>query len=407
MFCYDCEVRNSRWALWNNMDACVCTLKVAHNIMLGYGVTCTQHKVPTEEESMGALPVTLSDAITEFMTYRKTAGFRPNTLLINGRSLSVFLREVGNLQVRHLDARHGEQFQAYLMSRGYKPNTVNSHLTTLSAFTKWLRSRRYLAGGSDPCANIRAVKVMAEPRARVEPKDFAAFLDACATPLERVVVALGLYLFVRASEITAIRVKDVDLDSHEILVHVMKSQVVDIMPICQELDTELRRWLTWYGQDVRRPLEPDFFLVPQRRRRPLGNDGSGPGGGFLVERVHDNMVPDRALQRAHRYVQKPLHAFGVELRDGEGKSTMEGVHTLRRSGARALFDQMVDRGSYDGVLRYVSAMLHHKSTVMTEKYLGLDVDVKKRNDLLKGRLMFQTPATIILASGNVTNIREA
>jgi integrase len=291
------------------------------------------------------------------------------------------------------------------MGKGYKPNTVNCHLTTLSAFTKWLRSRHYLAGGSDPTANVRAIKAMQRPRTRISPEDFAGFLDACTTPHERIVVALGLYLFIRASEITSITVKDVDLDRQEVLVLVTKSQVVDIMPICQELDAELRRWLTWYTLDIERPLEPDFFLVPQRRRRPLGNTGAGPGGGFLVDRPHQNCVPDRRLQRAHRYVQKPLAAFGVELRDVEDKSKMEGVHTLRRSGARALFDQMVDQGSYDGVLRYVSAMLHHKSTVMTEHYLGLDVDVKKRNDLLKGRRMFSTPATIIEASGNITAMR--
>jgi len=356
---------------------------------------------------MAVLPVTLSDAIDEFMAYRKTAGFRPNTLLINARSLSMFLRQVGNVQIRHLDARHGEVFQAYLMGRGYKPNTVNSHLTTLSAFTKWLRSRRYLAGGSDPTANTRAIKVMQEPRTRVDPKDFGMFLNTCSTPHERIVVALGLYLFVRASEITAIRVKDVDLDAKEILIRVMKSQLVDPMPICQELDGELRRWLTWYGTDIQAPLEGEFFLVPQRRRRPLGNDGSGPGGGFLTVRDHHNCVPTGQLQRAHRYVQKPLLAFGVELRDGEGKSTMEGVHTLRRSGARALFDGMVDQGSYDGVLRYVSAMLHHKSTMMTEKYLGLDVDVKKRNDLIRGRLMFPSAAVIIEKSENIVKLREA
>ena len=68
---------------------------------------------------------------------------------------------------------------------------------------------------------------------------------------------------------------------------------------------------------------------------------------------------------------------------------------------------MVDAGSYDGILRYVSAMLHHKSTVMTERYLGLDVDVKKRNDLLKGRRMFTTPEAIIESSENITAIREA
>jgi integrase len=356
---------------------------------------------------MAGLPLTLSDAITEFLAYRKTAGFRPNTLTVNARSLSYFLREVGNLQVKHLDARHGEMFQAWVMGKGFKPNTVNSHLSCLSAFTKWCRSRRYLGGGADPTANTRAIRVMLEPRTRIDPKDFAAFLDVCSTPLERIVVALGLFLFIRSSEITALRVKDVDLDRQEILVHVMKSQLVDVMPICQELDTELRRWLTWYSMDIQSPLEGEYYLVPQRRRRPLGNDGSGPGGGFMVFRPHNNCVPDHQLQRAHRYVQKPLAAFGVDLRGDDGKSTMEGVHTLRRSGARALFDQMVDEGSYDGVLRYVAAMLHHKTTVMTERYLGLDVDVKKRNDLLKGRRMFQTPASIIETSDNITTIRGA
>jgi len=59
---------------------------------------------------MAVLPVTLSDAVEEFLAYRKTAGFRPNTILINARSLSIFLREVGNIQIRHLDARHGEEY---------------------------------------------------------------------------------------------------------------------------------------------------------------------------------------------------------------------------------------------------------------------------------------------------------
>ena len=67
---------------------------------------------------MAVSPVTLSDAIEEFLAYRKTAGFRTNTILINARGLSIFLREVGNVQIRHLDARHGEMFQAYLMGQG-------------------------------------------------------------------------------------------------------------------------------------------------------------------------------------------------------------------------------------------------------------------------------------------------
>lgn len=351
-------------------------------------------------------PPTLSDAITEFMQYRESAGFRPNTLIINERSLRLLLRELGNLQVRHLEPKHGEQFQSYLMGKGYKPNTINSHLTTLSAFSTWLRTRSY-GRGVNLTGTVRTVKVMKAERYRLEATDFAAFLDICSTPHERIVCALGLYLFVRASEITAIRVKDVRLDRKEIRVKMMKTQETDIMPICEELDLELRRWLTWYTNDIQAPLDDKFFLVPRRRRRPLGNDGSGPGGGFLIERLHHNCDPTHMLQRSHRYVQKPLEAFGVDMRDEEGKSTMEGVHTLRRSGARALFDQMVSAGNYDGVLRTVAAMLHHKSTVMTEHYLGLGLDEKTRNDLLKGRRMFSTPDTIIAASGNITRLQEA
>jgi integrase len=335
----------------------------------------------------------LSDAVTEFMSYRKSAGFRPNTLIVNKRSLSKFLAVIGNIQVRHLDAHHGEVFQTYLMGQGYKPNTVSVYLTSLAAFVKWLRSRRYIGGGSDPMANVRLPRAMVEPRQRILRADFDAFLDTCSKPYDRVVCALGLYLFLRASEIKALRLRDIDLDAGEILVHIEKTQQVDTMPISNELDKELRRWLEWYANDVQEPLNGDMYLVPRVRRPKLANDGSGPGGGFQVMRAHGNLRPHIPCSRPHRYVQRTLVAFGIKIRDADGKSLHEGVHTLRRSGARALFDELVDRGGYDGVLRLVAAMLHHKSTTMTERYLGLDVDVKKRNDLLRGQTMFAAPDT--------------
>jgi integrase len=285
------------------------------------------------------MTVTLSEAVEEFMAYRKSAGFAPNTLLINQRSLSRFLALVGNVQVRHLDARHGEQFQAALMAKGYKANTVNSYLTSLAAFVKWLRSRRYTGARSDIMANVR-----------------------------------------------------------------MKTKAVDVMPISYELDIELRRWLTWYAQDIDGPLKDDYWLVPTRRRPAMANDGSGPGGGYMVRREHGNCRPTVKGKRLHRYVQRAMVNFGMDIRDADGKSMMEGCHTLRRSGARALFDDLVERGGYDGVLRHVSAMLHHKSTLMTERYLGLDVDVKKRNDLIRGKKMYRTQRDMVEDSPNVTVI---
>ena len=55
-----------------------------------------------------------------------------------------------------------------------------------------------------------------------------------------------------------------------------------------------------------------------------------------------------------------------------------------------MFDELLERG-YDGALRQVQAMLHHKSSTMTEHYLGIDLDVKRRNEALRGRAMFTAP----------------
>lgn len=348
--------------------------------------------------------VLLSSAIDEFLRYRASAGFRPNTLKINERALRHFLGLVGNIQMGSLDAIHGERYQAYLMGKGYKPNTVSTHLTALAAFVKWARTRHYLGAGSDPMANVRAPRANPEPRFRLQRGEFDEFLDHCKTPYDRMVCALGLYLFLRASEIKAIKLKDIDLENGEILVRIEKTNQVDPMPITTELDRELRRYLKWYAEDLNGPFADEMYLVPRIKRPALANDGRGPGGGYAVLRRKGNAMPFTRSSTPHRYVQRTLVSYGIPIRDENGKSKHEGVHTLRRSGARALFDEMVERGNYDGVLRLVSAMLHHKTTTMTERYLGLDVDVKKRNDALKGQLMFTTQTRLIEQSENVTRL---
>ena len=79
----------------------------------------------------------------------------------------------------------------------------------------------------------------------------------------------------------------------------------------------------------------------------------------------------------------------------------EGGHTLRRSGARAYFDQLRSEG-YDSAMRDVQAMLGHASLTTTEIYLGLNLDRQRRNARLAGKQMFPGHT----ASANVIPIRQ-
>lgn len=326
----------------------------------------------------------LDDAIQDWCRARE-AQYSKNTVRAGDQWMRRFLACTGNIQVRSLDAHHGEMFVAYMVAKGYKPKSVNLGVAMVRSFCKWARSRRLMAAATDPLATVRAMKDEDKPRRRVPVRDFPRLLDACDHPQSRVIVALGLYLFLRSSEIVALTLEDVDLDEGEIRVFQPKTKRWDVMPICAELDTELRAWLTFYAQDSG-PLRTSFRLVPARRKGQIGEDYEGPV-----------MNPGRAMSNTSLKIHDALRGIGWQVTGDDG----EGVHTLRRSGARALFDDLVEREgrARDAALRIVAAMLHHKSITQTEHYLGLDADRERRDVILKGERMFR-----VNEEGNVVSL---
>ena len=334
----------------------------------------------------------LSDSIEEYLSYRRSTGYANNTTRVEQQALDLLLVTCGNIQVRSLDSRHGEMFVVAMTTKGLKPVTTNLYRGVFRRFCKWASMKRYLPGTANPLGTTRNLTVTPKPRRRVPRRDFGRLLDACQHPQQRIIVALGLYLFLRQSEICALDVDKVNLDEGEIMVYRAKTKRWTPMPICTELDRELRRWLTWYANDAAikyGPLQAHWPLVPPRRVSQLKNDGTGKCGGYPALPDHGQVNPLRRASQIQGKAKDALKAIGWEVEPGD----REGLHTLRRSGARALFDELVETGEVrDGVLRIVSSMLDHRSAQTTEGYLGLEADREKVAALLKGRTMFQTTA---------------
>lgn len=339
----------------------------------------------------------LSEGIVEYQTFRTSQRYAKSTVRTERQALDLLLSEIGNIQLKHLDARHGEAFVAALLSKGLKPGTVNLYRGAFRRFCAWCNTRRYLPGGSNPLGTTRNLADHAPPKRRLPVADFPRLLDATEHPQERIIVALGLYLFLRASEVSFVDVEHVKLDEGEILVFQPKTGRWDPMPISLELDAELRRWLTWYAQDaapVHGALMPHWPLVPARRRSQLWNDGSGKNGGRPVLPRYGQMNPLSRSSQIHGKVQKALRAIGWEVSPDD----REGVHTLRRSGARALYETLVagDHEARDEAVGMVQAMLHHKTRAQTEHYIGLEAAREKRDKVFRGRQMFPTSADNVI-----------
>jgi integrase len=335
---------------------------------------------------------TLSEVLDLYAEHRRAKGVAPLTRRNEMSTLRNMLAHMGNLKMKSIRARH---LDLYLIARGdqIQPSTYNHELSQIKVFFKWCERRRMLGPEGNPATEQGNKHFVPRARLRIKVFEFDRLLDLAPHPTDRIVFALGIYTMLRQGDIRRLRVGHVDLDNGYLHTVIGKTSQLDDKPISTELDKELRTWLTWYTSHLGRPLASTDFLVPAKSRPRYVK------GGVQTEMRLDSTRP---MAAPHRAIHRILQLGGYDLRDPEtGRSNSEGVHTLRRSAARALFDKLSEEG-YDGALKVVQSMLNHANASMTERYLGLEVDRVKRDDLFRGKSMYASPQAL----ENVTPLRK-
>lgn len=326
----------------------------------------------------------LSDSIDDYLVLRSSQDFSKRTLINERGVLKRFLLVNGNIWTHQIEARHATR---YFEDAGKtrSPRSLQLDHTVLGQFFDWARKTKRLPLDMDPMIGRRRPKTRHKERDRIHVSKFPHLLDVAEAqdPRNRAVVAILMYTLIRDQEAADLRIGDVDLDAGYLHVRITKSHTEDSMPISLELDSELRRWLTTYAAEARRPLKPSDYLLPRRQ-----------SAGLVKDENNDRIIghemfydPERPIARVGRVAASVLVDFGWEMRDHQGKAKMEGAHTIRRSGARALFDRLAAE-SFDHSLRIVQSMLHHASVTQTEHYIGVTADRRSRDELIRGRAMF-------------------
>lgn len=326
--------------------------------------------------------VTLLEGLEEYVKHCRARGLSESSLRIQRTAVRALWAAVGDVRLRSVTSRHIDEMFAL---NDWEQSTKNLRISNLKAFFEWARYRRYLPHDVDPMFGYRTRAVPEKPRTRIPLQEWPRLFDACETTFEEAVFATGLYLFLRASEQQGIQFQHVHLEDAEIEVYRVKTRTWDTMPISYELAGYLRQHMAWLSEYA--PTNPETYLFPIRTKQLL-RDQQGrliPGTGRLDF--------TRPFNSPHRTVQRVLERAGYPTK-------WEGEHTLRRSGARAYFDELSNDG-YDRALRRVQSMLGHRNSIMTEVYLGLDVDRRERNTALRGKPMFKSTGANVVSIGKV------
>lgn len=334
----------------------------------------------------------LHEAVEDYLRYRK-AKYSATTVANESYVLRRFAAWVGDIQLRHLRAervadwfygKHGLMDRHVTRDGVHRepitPSTHNFYRSRLASFFRFALWRGWIK--DDLLREVDPMRAPKRQRLQPPPHRLLALLEEAENDRDRAYLATAMFTGLRTSEITRMRVGDVNLAGGVIAIVRSKSDEEDVANITVELDQELRTWFRSYAVSLARPLDAEDFLFP-------GRQGSrfvyrkGESGTLVKTRTKARWLPQRAMTHAERVVQAALAALGYPTKG-------EGTHTLRRASARAFFDSMADDVGYDAALRTVSAFLGHASSATTEGYLGLSSEKKRRDQALRGKPFLST-----------------
>jgi len=354
------------------------------------------------------MKITLQQAADDWQFHRKAQGIAANTIRTEQQIVRRFITINGNILVGNVTYRHVD---AHLTAAG-KTRSRNSLVLdhgALRRFFGWCVATNKAPQKFNPMGVSRPPRREKKERRRLPVAQFGQLLDAAPTGRDRATIALGLYLFLRGGEITSLRIGDLNLQEREVLVTVHKTGQQDLMPVSTELAREMARWLTAYTKDVGTSTLDDSWFLVQGKTQPYWRHDVDQGSYQQVAAL----IPTKQYRTPAVPVQNALVAIGWmedtarPYQPGRhGVGSQEGVHTLRRSGARALFDRLRNEG-YDGALRTCQAMLHHSSSLQTEHYIGLTLDRWHRNTLIKGEAMYPVGENVVSLSDGTQEDRDS
>jgi integrase len=312
----------------------------------------------------------LSEALEEYLAIR-ASHVAASTLRDNRYLLARFVREIGDRPVEEVTNRLVEPWFSSAATAAQSAHSYNNNRSRINVFFGFCSRRGWLVG--NPLGEIGHRRVIGRHRLRLTGDQLRLLYESAPVPRDRGMLALSVCTGMRASDLVALRVGDVNLALGTVRVSYLKTGQVDRLPLALEANVELRRWLVEYARRMSmrgRRLMPDFVLFPPADQTREYHHG--------IRETYGAPIPDRPLTHSARIAQDALRAIGFDIEPGEG------FHTIRRSVGRLVFDQASAHG-HDAALRLTASLLGHATTASTERYLGLSIDRVKRDEFIRGR----------------------
>ena len=265
----------------------------------------------------------------------------------------------------------------------------NNRLEAGRQFLAWAERAKMLRPGLDAediLDGYKSRKATRRPKYYIPSTDFPRALDIAGArdPRERAVIAFLLGTLARDSEAKMTTLKHLDLKGGGVELYREKRGRWTVTGINPDLADEMELWGNLYAAEMDYPnfealraAHPDWQLLPPRTSWNMGSA----------------LIPTKAPTTLPRVVKRVLTGLGVTETEHSSSTQHvgEGVHTIRRSGARALYEHLLLVVNHESALSMVQAMLDHENPMITMTYIGVDWHKDQLNNWLRTNRMYATP----------------
>lgn len=342
------------------------------------------------------------EAIQAFQDELASSGLAASTVYDQGRFVKRFGRVCADvardrgkrspLQVGEIDAA---VISAYFATCKGRQGNRNQMTICLRKFLKWCELGRVLPAGETDrlLANRKYRKAERLPKHYVPVEQFPLLIESAERhPSDRAVMALALFTLCRSGEIADLRMKDIDLAENTIRVYREKRKRWTDIGITPELHWELTKWLGHMADELGyasiyhlMTTQPEWRVIP--RLQPVHERNAQ--GRYVVDGTAYEMDPLNRQRHLERIVKRGLDVTGAQTADGRVvRHFGEGMHTIRRSGARAMLKHLSEALGNDRALVQVMTMLDHENTQITLAYIGMNEERDQLNGWLRGNSMY-------------------
>ncbi len=211
----------------------------------------------------------LNALVSAFLLDRKAQNLTPRTVTFYGERLGVFCAFCVSQGIQDISEVTPDVLRAWLLNLAetHNPGGVLTFYRTLRAFLRWYQSEFDPPGWRNPIEKVRPPKNPLEPLEPIPAETLRALLSACkgetfTAARDRAVILCLFDTGVRAGELLALNVEDVDALTGSVLVRQGKGRKPRTVYAGRVTRRALRNYLK-HRQDT----HPALFVTAQDRTR--------------------------------------------------------------------------------------------------------------------------------------------